>query len=288
MIDPVTFARRPAITAVMLASLPLLSLNQSCHTRDSVSGSLQVDTVFAEDFESGTLAAWSDGADPSRQRVVTNPSFAQSGSHYLEVTYPAGGDGGWLTRFFMPGFDSLYVSYYIRFPPPPNWQGGTKLLALYGARVDDQWSAAGKAGICPNGTDFFIAMIVTEQKGDPGAARFYTYYPSMAREGDGATCWGRYGDGTETYVPPLTLSPDAWHRVEFWVKLNDPGLSNASQRFWIDGVQRGTWSGFSFRRSAVLRLNSVQLSFNRGISGGPTTQTLWVDHLVVATGRQPS
>src|SRR5436853_32631 len=184
MIDPVTFARRPAITAVMLASLPLLSLNQSCHTRDSVSGSLQVDTVFAEDF--------------------------------------------------------------------------------------------------------FIAMIVTEQKGDPGAARFYTYYPSMAREGDGATCWGRYGDGTETYVPPLTLSPDAWHRVEFWVKLNDPGLSNASQTFWIDGVQRGTWSGFSFRRSAVLRLNSVQLSFNRGISGGPTTQTLWVDHLVVATGRQPS
>jgi hypothetical protein len=269
----------------MLAALPFLSLEQSCRTRDSASRSLTGDTVFVEDFESGTLAAWSDGVDPSRQRVVTNPNFAQSGSHYLEVTYPAGGDGGWLTRFFMPGFDSLYVSYYIRFPRAPGWQGGTKLLGLYGARVDDQWSAAGKAGICPNGTDFFIAMIVTEPTGDPGPMRFYTYYPSMAREGDGITCWGRYGDGTEAYIPPLGLSPDAWHHVEFWVKLNDPGQANASQKFWIDGAQRGTWSGFSFRSSAVLRLNSVQLSFNRGVSGGPTTQTLWVDHLVIAIRR---
>src|SRR5436853_2223869 len=160
MIDPVTFARRPAITAVMLASLPLLSLNQSCHARDSVSGSLQVDTVFAEDFESGTLAAWSDGADPSRQRVVTNPSFAQSGSHYLDVTYPAGADGGWLTRFFMPGYDSLYVSYYVRFPT--TWQGSTKLIAFYGSRTDNQWSAFGQAGKCPTGTDFFAARVVSD------------------------------------------------------------------------------------------------------------------------------
>src|SRR5438552_4980043 len=205
MIDPVTFARRPAITAVMLASLPLLSLNQSCHTRDSVSGSLQVDTVFAEDFESGTLAAWSDGADPSRQRVVTNPSFAQSGSHYLEVTYPAGGDGGWLTRFFMPGYDSLYVSYYVRFPA--DWRGGTKLVGFFGARTDNQWSASGKAGVCPDGTDFFITMLVTEPTGNPGPTRFYTYYPDMKREPNGVTCWGGYGNGTEKYVETLVLSP---------------------------------------------------------------------------------
>src|SRR3989449_8399692 len=37
--------------------------------------------------ESGTLAAWPDGVDPRRQRVVTDPGFAQSGSRYLEVTY---------------------------------------------------------------------------------------------------------------------------------------------------------------------------------------------------------
>jgi hypothetical protein len=74
--------------------------------------------------------------------------------------------------------------------------------------------------------------------------------------------------------------------VEFWVKLNTPGHENATQSFWLDGVPRGTWSGFSFRQSSRLRLNAVQLTFNRGISGGPTTETLDVDHLVIATTPQ--
>ncbi|PYP37560.1 MAG: hypothetical protein DMD48_11050 [Gemmatimonadetes bacterium] len=212
--------------------------------------------------------------------MVSDPSVAQSGSRYLQVTYATGGEGGWLTHFFMPGYDSIYVSYYVRFPA--TWQGGTKLIALYGSRTDNQWSALGKAGLCPNGTDFFGTWLITEVSGNPGPTRFYSYYPAMAREPDGVTCWGRYGDGTETYVPPLTLSLGAWHHVEFWVKLNTPGQANASQTFWLDGVQRGNWAGFSFRASTILRLNAVQFSF----SGNPTgaTRTLYVDHLVVTTG----
>ena len=239
-----------------------------------------VDTVFAEDFESGNLSAWQDGVDPTRHRVVTDPSFAQSGSHYLDVTYPAGADGGWLTRFFMPGYDSLYVSYYVRFPT--TWQGSTKLIAFYGSRTDNQWSAFGQAGKCPTGTDFFAAMVVSDPVGSIGT-RFYTYYPAMAREPDGVTCWGRYGDGTESYVPPLGLSLGGWHHVEYWVQLNTPGQANARQTFWIDGVQRGAWSGFSFRTSSILMLNSVQLTFSSG--GAPLTEHVYVDHLVVTTGR---
>src|SRR5687767_4430432 len=67
--------------------------------------------IFAEDFESGTMAAWQDGVDPIRHRIVTNPASAQSGSRYLAVTYPSGRDGGWLTRFLAAGFERLYVSY---------------------------------------------------------------------------------------------------------------------------------------------------------------------------------
>ena len=273
-------ARRSAVPAVV--GLVLVHCGQSAprHTTP------MPDTVLVEDFEAEALAAWPDGVDPARQRVVTDPSVAQSGSRYLEVTYPAGGDGGWLTRFFMPGYDSVRVSYYVRFPA--TWQGGTKLIALYGSRTDDQWSALGKAGTCPTGTDFFAAMLVTEQTGNPGPMRFYTYYPAMAREPDGVTCWGRYGDGSETYVPPLTLSPGVWHHIEFSVKLNTPGRSDGSQTFWVDGVQRGTWSGLQFRSGGMLRLNGVQLSFNRATSGESATQKLFVDHLVVATARPGS
>ena len=247
----------------------------------TVTAVVKVDTVFAEDFESGTLTAWQDGVDPTRHQVVTDRSGAQSGSHYLAVTYPAGTDGGWLTRWFMPGYDSLYASFYVRYPP--TWLGGTKLLAFYGSRTDDQWSAFGKAGICPTGTDFFAAMVVTEATGNPGPTRFYTYYPAMAREPDGVTCWGRFGDGTETYMPPLAMGAGVWHHVEFWVKLNTPGLADASQTFWIDGVQRGQWGGFSFRTSTILRLNAVQLTFSNGAA--PQTQQLYIDHLVVLAAR---
>jgi len=241
----------------------------------------RVDTVLAEDFESGNLGAWQDGVDPARHRIVTDPSGAQSGTHYLDVTYPAGRDGGWLTRFFLPGYDSLYVSMWVRFPTP--WQGSTKLLALYGSRSDNQWSGFGQAGKCPSGTDFFATMLVTEQT---GPTRFYTYYPAMAREPDGVTCWGRYGDGTEHYVAPSSLSLDTWHQLEFWVQLNTPGQANASQRFSLDGVQRGTWAGLGFRTSVALRLNAVQLAFSRGsVGGGTLAQHLHVDHLVVTAAR---
>lgn len=235
------------------------------------------ETVFTEDFESGTLAAWQDGIDPARHRVVTDAAAAQSGSRYLAVTYPPGRDGGWLTRFLMPGYDALHVSYYVRFPP--DWHGGTKLVAFYGSRTDDQWSAFGKAGTCPTGADFFSAMVVAEATGDPGPTRFYSYYPSMRREPDGVTCWGRFGDGSETYSSPLTLSRGAWHRVELLVSLNTPGSANARQLLWLDGTQRGSWSGLSFRDSDVLRLNAVQLTFSTEVASQP--REMHVDNIVV-------
>jgi hypothetical protein len=238
--------------------------------------------VFADDFESGTLDAWQDGFNPALHRVVTDPATAPSGSRYLAVTFPQGRDGGWLTRFFMPGGDTAYVSYFVRFPT--GWTGGPKLIAFYGSRIDDQWSGFGKAGLCPNGTDFFVAALVTEPIADPGPVRFYTYYPAMRREGGGGTCLGRYGDGSETYVPPLSLTPNAWHRIELSVQLNTPGQSNGRQMFWIDGVQRGSWSGISFRETDALRLNAVQLTFS--FTGGvPRTQELHVDNLVVLSAR---
>jgi hypothetical protein len=269
----------PRIVAALL-----IVAGAACNGSSAESALSGSDTVFVEDFESGTLAAWDDGVDTARQRIVTDSAFAQSGKRYLAVTYPAGGDGGWLTHFLMPGYDSLYVSYWVRFPP--TWVGGTKLIALYGSRSDDRWSAFGKAGLCPTGTDFFMAMIIAELGGrDPGPTRFYTYYPAMAREPDGMTCWGRYGDSTETYEPPLTLGLGGWHHIAFSLKLNAPGRADATQTFWIDDVRRGTWSGISLRNSDVLRLNAVQLTFNRGISGGPVAQRMYVDNLVATTAR---
>jgi hypothetical protein len=123
-------------------------------------------------------------------------------------------------------------------------------------------------------------MLIAEETGNPGPVRFYTYYPAMRREPNGITCWGRYGDGSEGYVPPLTLSPGIWHRIEFFVQLNPPGRANGRQMFWINGAQRGSWSGISFRDDTMLQLNAIQLTFS--VSGGvPGPQELHVDNLAV-------
>lgn len=257
----------------------LAAVTVACGSQPGDASQVSVDTIFAENFESGSLAEWQDGVDPARHQVVTDPGRAHGGRRFLRVLYAAGGDGGWLTRFFLPGYDSLYVSYYVRLPE--DWRGGTKLIALYGSRTDDRWSAMGKAGLCPTGTDFFATMVIAEVNGDPGPTRLYSYFPAMTREPDGVTCWGRFGDGAEQYAPLRALSRGEWHHVEFWVQLNVPGQENAEQRFWVDDTLRGTWKGISFRTTSDLRLNSVQLTFNRGIAGGPTAQTLDVDDLVI-------
>ena len=241
------------------------------------------DTLFAEDFESGTLDGWQDGVNPSRQRVVSGPE-AQAGTRYLAVTYPAGGDGGWMTRFFMPGYQSLYVSMYVRFPA--NWVGVTKLVGMYGSRTDNQWSAYGKAGLCPNGTDFFDAMLITDASGNPGPLRFYTYYPEMAREpGGGEVCWGRFGDqpGQASYGSTAPLSPSVWHRLEFYVELNTPGNKDGQQIFWLDGAQGAVWPKLRLRDTDILRLNAVQLSFS-GVA--PQQQELFVDSIEIRTSRR--
>src|SRR5574342_301054 len=82
--------------------------------------------VFEETFESGSLASFHDGVNLSKHRIITDASLAHSGTRVLEMTYPAGGNGGWLTRFLMPGYDSLYVRFWNRFEPA--WVGGTYLL----------------------------------------------------------------------------------------------------------------------------------------------------------------
>ncbi|HEX5385715.1 MAG TPA: hypothetical protein VFW66_03325 [Gemmatimonadales bacterium] len=249
----------------------------------------RIDTIFRDDFESNTLASWDDGKDSPLHEVLADAALAHGGSHVLRMTYPAGETGGWLTRWFMPGYDSLYVRYYVRFES--NWTGGTKLLRVRGSRIDDRWSAFGTAGLCPDGYQWFsTGVIAWPAKGDPGPLQLYSYYPAMAREDDGKTCWGRFGTGEATYYPPLTASRGTWHKLEYWVKLNAPDASDGAQRFWLDGVLRGEWSGIAFRKTTDLRLNSIMIDGSLtgvGAPPEPVTRHLYVDDIFVATAKPP-
>ena len=272
----------------MLAATALLLLGCSADSATAAPGdttrveepqaSTQVDTVFYDGFESGSLSLWQDGVDPAKHRVITDAALAASGQRTLRVTVPPGGDGGWLTRFFMPGYDSLFVRLRVRFDPA--WTGGIKLLSLRGSRTDNQWSGFGNAGRCPNGTDFFSGNLTLSADRAPGPLLFYAYYPGMPSSG--GSCWGDEGR-TATYPSPnMAFSKGTWHTVEYWIKLNTPGQANSVQRLWLDGQLWGEWSGIPFRTSSILMLNSVQLNL------GATTTTggsLYFDDILVTRQR---
>lgn len=238
-----------------------------------------IQQVFAEDFESGSFGVWQDRGNPERHAIISDPAFARSGSRYLQITVPAGSDGGWLNRFFMPGHDSIYISMWVRFDT--NWQGGTKLMGFYGSRTDNQWSALGQAGRCPTGSDFFTALLVTSGAGNPGRAAYYTYHPDMPRTG--TTCWGDSGAGRALLPAAVPLEPGRWQRLEYWVKLNTPGQSNGHHRFWVDGQLQGDWSGLRFRTTSDLRLNVFQLAPN---AVAPQAQRMYVDDIIIGVPRR--
>ena len=239
-----------------------------------------IDTVWAQGFETGTLSAmWDDGFNAAKHAIVTDPARAQSGSRFLDVTYPANGDGGWLTKFFMPGYDTLYASYWMKFET--GWTGGTKLLLLWGGRTDNQWSASGTAGVCPAGTDFFTMSLLVAANATPGPTTFYSYYVNMPKESDGVTCYGK--DQGAAYTQPLTLSVGGWHFIEYVAILNTPGQTNGRQIFWFDGVKRGDWTGHALRTSNILRLNAFTLS--NSAAGQPNARHMLIDNILVARQR---
>jgi hypothetical protein len=248
----------------------------------AVAGGVRVDTLLFQGFESNSFAIWDDRGSPGNQAIVQTQFHSGAGS--LQVTFPLGFDGGWLTKFFMPGYDSIYVSEWVRFQA--GWQSGTKLITVYGSKTNDQWSATGKAGVCPGGTDFFSLDVVQERNANPGPTHFYSYYPGMAQSPPGSgQCYGLDGAAVGAqYTTPLEILPTAWHHVEYWIVLNIVGQSNLFQRFCIDGVVRGTWSGISVRSSNILALNAVTIS-NSIAGGSPQTQQMWVDDFLVTRQR---
>lgn len=231
--------------------------------------------IVSDDFESGTLSLWQDGINASKQQILNNASLAHGGTHVLRVTYPAGQSGGWLTRFFMPGVDSAYVSYWVRLDS--NWIGRTALLTLRGSRIDNQWSSFGKAGVCPSGTDFFVTSVVAGAASDPLDLAFSTYYPGMPRNSSGG-CTGQSAGSATSYAGTRRLTPGGWHQIELWVRLNTVGQSDGLERVWLDGQLVGEWSGLTFRTSRILALNSVMLD---GAATAPQTQHLYIDDVRV-------
>ena len=96
---------------------------------------------------------------------------------------------------------------------------------------------------------------------------FYAYFVNMMPDGNG-DYWGNLFESS--MQPPPTIVPGTWHCAEYGLTLNTPGeTTDGSADFWLDGVHHGEFSGFQWRTSESLRINTFVLDSYNHFNDGP-------------------
>ncbi|MEQ9322727.1 MAG: MYXO-CTERM sorting domain-containing protein [Polyangiaceae bacterium] len=275
--------------------------------------------IFCDDFEDaadtdGNLGLWDDqGLHPSNLVLETDPAVVHGGARALRVTAHKGQDtGGGPAKWFLPGYDEIYVRFWVRFAPDYNY---THHLVNVGANeMSNQWSSFGTAGCRPNGANFFTTSIEPfSEFGNqpvPGAWGFYSYSVDMSCDPGNscanyadpqAICDGCAGKGSpcdngleccwgdnNISSPPAISERGSWVCVEGRVAANTGGQPNGSQTLWVDDQQVGSWEGILWRTDDALKINSFGLwhYVTDGVyAEGQTEQTIWFDDVVISQAK---
>ncbi len=231
--------------------------------------------IFSDDFESGSLSKW-DGA-PSRFAIETNPQNVRHGSGALRTTCAPGAIGS-LEKRYMPGYSEVYLGFDMKFSSGfvnrRDDGPGMHMTFLRGNLTSDPYSAMGKAGQTPTGSDYFLASLDPGQ-GSNGALRpfvFYTYYPEQTSS--------PYPNSIRQTDPATPLLDDTWYHIVFYIKLNTVGQHDGQEALWIDGQQKIVFSNMRWRDVDSLLQNQLSIVHYMGDTGA-TGGFIYTDDVVV-------
>jgi hypothetical protein len=238
--------------------------------------------IFQDGFESGSLSLWTQDPNNGRYSITTNAARVKSGTRSLQTLYTPTNAYGMITRWFMPGYDEVYVKFHVMFEE--NFQNmrpdgnGMHFLTMCGNNINNSKSCWGKAGVKPNGTDYFYAGLDPEYiQNDPTLRPFawYTYWPDMSC--GGSLCYGNY---IKQPSPQTALIPGQWQEVVFHIKMNTPGQYNGSQTVWLNGVKKLDKQNMRWRTTTDLKINEIRFDNYMG-NYAPKTEYVWIDDLVI-------
>jgi N-acetylneuraminic acid mutarotase len=240
---------------------------------------------FETNLSSWTDAGWPGGTLSSRYSQDTTAFRVRSGFKSVKCAYTLLQTTGTLKQHFMPGYDEVFLRFYVMFEQGfQNLRGdgyGMHFFKFHGHRTDNGGSAYAMAGHKPTGTDFFYAGIDPDQEArwDPALRplHFYTYH--MKQPGTTPTSYGEAFD--QNIGSPAALDTNVWHEVVYHLKLNDPADSNGVQEMWINGVKKLEVLNLRFRSDTILKINEISFDNYMKDQTVNNPRHIWVDDVVL-------
>jgi hypothetical protein len=252
------------------------------------------DVLFADNFESGNMERW----DTVRRQVEMDAERPNTGGWSVKMEMHRGKDhGGDAIKWFMPGSDTVYARFYVRFSP--DYRYNHHFVWLAANLASNKSSSFGKAGRKPDGTYYSTGMepwFAWGKNPFPGEINLYTYYLDMLPDPKVTDkYWGNGffppGPGKGTHAGPHRVIPalDQWQCWEFMIRANtEPDKADGKQAMWLDGKLVGEFTGIRWRNDMDLKINSLWLEHYGYDAGDPTKrywgdkQAVWFDDVVVA------
>lgn len=244
-------------------------------------------TIFERGFNTGEWVEQFHAPEPppkvvgkERGQIVNDEELAKT---VLKVLYPAkkwsSENSGvqWKTRL-KQNYESLTVSYSIKFEEGFNFVKGGKLPGLIGGHQHGKPESTATGGYRPDGTDGWSARMMWRRGG-----KLVQYLYHMHQK-------GKNGDDLPWMIDgqPVTINPGEWHRVKTEITMNDIGHRNGSIRSWFDDQLALEVHNVEFRTVPELAIDTLYFSTFFGGSGSnwapKKNEYISYDDFVIETG----
>ncbi|MBC7326693.1 hypothetical protein H5T87_01090 [bacterium] len=281
------------------------------------------DVIFFEGFEVSSIKElekyWENISNPQIMSLSNDVPPGSAGSHSLLMTHIGGqGTGGHLYRRLLPGYNQLFVRFYVKFAP--DCGPIHHFFHIGGYNPPTPWPQGG-AGERPTGDERFT--IGVEPYGDSWTWDYYAYWMEMRASPPKGQYWGN------SFInnPKLKVEKGKWICVEIMIKMNEPATErNGEMALWINGklvsnlrqgFPKGKWiydkfipnqggkcvrwseekegpeyfnipeggapfEGFRWRKDPNLKLNFLWVLLYITQSPENKVSKVWFDHIVVA------
>jgi len=188
--------------------------------------------VFVEDFEEETLdelfKRWEDIKGRKRMSFSDERPEGSAGKHSLLMRHIGGESTGChLYRRLLPGYDKLFIRFYVKFAP--NCFPIHHFFHVGGYNPATRWPQGG-AGERPRGDERFSVGV--EPHGKAWTWDYYTYWMEMRGSPPAGKTWGN------SFIrdPDLKVKRGKWICVEVMLKLNQPpSKRNGELALWLNG-----------------------------------------------------